>query len=145
MKKRQRLIFALCILGCLAAAACLALFALRDNVSFFYSPSDVARLKTESPRAVEAGQRFRLGGLVKEGSLRRSRKTPKMSFVVTDGERDISVSYAGILPDLFREKQGVVAIGALTDKGVFEASEILAKHDEEYKPPALKKALQEAK
>jgi cytochrome c-type biogenesis protein CcmE len=118
----------------LATAAGLALYALRDSVSFFYSPSQARAA------AVPAGRTIELGGLVAAGSLR---KTPDggIAFVVADHRDHDAVAYQGELPDLFREGQGVVAKGSFRADGVFEATEILAKHDERYMPRELVRAL----
>jgi cytochrome c-type biogenesis protein CcmE len=121
--------------GVLMLAVGLVLFAMRDSIVFFHTPSDLA----EKP--IAAGQRFRLGGLVAAGSVKRGEGT-KVDFVVTDTLKDISVAYEGVLPDLFREGQGVVAEGKLTPQGTFVADTVLAKHDENYMPPAVAKALQ---
>ena len=120
---------------CLGLAAGLALYALKDNVTFFYSPSEVYAF--EKPHRV-----FRLGGLVKNGSLEKRKDDLSVSFVITDNAKDITVFYKGILPDLFREGQGVVATGSLEKDGIFDATEILAKHDENYMPPEAAKALE---
>lgn len=135
MKQKQRLYFILFILASLAAAAGLSLYALQDNIAFFYSPMEV----TAAP-----GQRFRLGGLVKEGSLQKRADNLTVGFIVTDEVKDLRVEYSGILPDLFREGQGVVATGALNASGVFIASELLAKHDENYMPPEVAQSLEKA-
>lgn len=137
MKKAQRLKFILFILSCLGVAVALSLYALKDNISFFYSPMEVV----EHPRLAE-GHRFRLGGLVKKGTLTKHDLT--VSFIVTDEVKELPVEYTGILPDLFREGQGVVATGHLNDKGVFVATELLAKHDEKYMPPEVAKSLERA-
>jgi len=120
----------------LSIAAILVLFALRDTVVFFHTPSDVAEKK------IEAGQRFRLGGLVAEGSVKRG-EGAKVDFGVTDTLKTLPVTYQGILPDLFREGQGVVAEGKLTRDGVFIADSVLAKHDENYMPPEVAKSLEQ--
>lgn len=120
----------------LAVAAILVAFALRDTIVFFQTPSDVIAQK------VEVGQRFRLGGLVAEGSVKRGAGT-KIEFAVTDTLQTVPVTYEGILPDLFREGQGVVAEGKLTESGVFVADTVLAKHDENYMPPEVADALKE--
>ena len=117
----------------LALATTLVLVALRDQIVFFYSPSDVIS------REVAAGQPIRLGGLVKDGSWVRDGQNN--SFVVTDGANDIAARYIGILPDLFREGQGVVAEGSLGPDGQFQASNVLAKHDENYVPKEVVEAL----
>jgi cytochrome c-type biogenesis protein CcmE len=120
----------------LALAVGLVLMALRDSIVFFYTPSEVAE------KHLDTGQRFRLGGLVENGSLKRGEGTT-ISFVVTDKRATLPVTYTGVLPDLFREGQGVVAEGALTSEGVFHADSVLAKHDEKYMPPEVAKKLKE--
>ena len=120
----------------LTVAVGLVLFALRDSIVFFHTPSDVVE------KNIAPGQRFRLGGLVAEGSVRRG-EGAKVAFVVTDTLKTLQVTYEGVLPDLFREGQGVVAEGSLTPTGVFVADTVLAKHDETYMPPEVAKALQE--
>lgn len=120
----------------LALAAVLVLFAMRDSIVFFYTPSDLEK------QTLEDGQRFRLGGLVAQGSVVRGEGT-KVRFGVTDTIKTISVVYDGILPDLFREGQGVVTEGRLSAAGVFEADSVLAKHDENYMPPEVAKSLKE--
>ena len=137
-KRKQRLMLILLGTGGVAAAVLLVLFALGQNMNFFYSPSDIAR--GEAPVA----QQIRAGGMVKEGSVKRDGDTLKVSFVVTDYAADVAVEYEGILPDLFREGDGVVAIGRLNDSGTIVASEILAKHDETYMPPEVTDALERA-
>lgn len=137
MKKKQRLQFILFVLSCLALAVGLSLYALKDNIAFFYSPMEAA----QHPELRE-GRVFRLGGLVKKDTLRKHDMT--VSFIVTDEVNELTVEYTGILPDLFREGQGVVATGRLNDKGVFIANEMLAKHDEKYMPPEVAKSLEAA-
>ena len=140
MKARGRLYFILFILACLAAAVGLALYALQDNISFFYSPMEIAK----HPELSMPGHTFRLGGLVKKDTLKKRNDSLAISFTVTDTVKEIHVKYSGILPDLFREGQGVVATGSLNDKGVFVATELLAKHDEKYMPPEVAKSLERA-
>ncbi|MGD9783909.1 MAG: cytochrome c maturation protein CcmE [Hyphomicrobiaceae bacterium] len=118
----------------LGAAAMLTMFALRDSIVFFHTPSDVAE------RKVKDGQRIRLGGLVAEGSVKRGQGT-QVEFAVTDTVHTVPVRYAGVLPDLFREGQGVVAEGTLSADGAFTADTVLAKHDENYMPPEVAEAL----
>lgn len=118
----------------LGVAAALVLFALRDNVVFFYTPSEVAA------KSVTAGSRLRLGGLVKKGSVERS-ANKAVTFIVTDTSREIKVSYNGLLPDLFREGQGVVTEGILENASTFRADSVLAKHDENYMPRDLADSL----
>ena len=119
----------------LTLAAILVMFALKDSVVFFHTPSDILEKK------VAAGERIRLGGLVAMGSVVRGEGTT-VSFKVTDTLKDIPVTYTGVLPDLFREGQGVVAEGKLDAAGSFAADSVLAKHDENYMPPDVKKALE---
>jgi cytochrome c-type biogenesis protein CcmE len=120
----------------LSLASLLVMFAFRESIVFFHTPSDVAEKK------IEAGQRFRLGGLVANGSVKRGQGTT-VQFAVTDTLANINVSYTGILPDLFREGQGVVTEGKLGPDGLFVADTVLAKHDENYMPPEIAKALEE--
>ncbi len=135
MTRRQRRLFLVGTgVGVLAIAAALVLVALRDSIVFFNSPTDVVE------KHVAPGTRIRLGGLVKSGSLIRGDYLA-VRFAVTDGNREIAVSYAGALPDLFREGQGVVAEGALDAAGLFRADTILAKHDEPYMPKEVADAL----
>lgn len=117
----------------LALSTTLVLVALRDQIVFFYSPSEI------QANSVAAGRPIRLGGLVKEGSWHREGEAN--SFIVTDGQNEITAIYTGILPDLFKEGQGVVAEGALTREGAFAASNVLAKHDENYMPKEVVEAL----
>jgi cytochrome c-type biogenesis protein CcmE len=124
-------------LAILGAAAGLVLYALSDTIVFFYLPSEIAE------KHVAAGQRFRLGGLVKQGSLVKN-ETATVNFEVTDNKDSVlKVSYTGQLPDLFREGQGVVAEGKLDGAGVFQADTVLAKHDENYMPKDVADKLKE--
>lgn len=118
----------------LSIAAILTLFALKDSIVFFHTPTDVVEQK------VKAGQRIRLGGLVAEGSVKRGGGTD-VEFAVTDTIKSVPVSYRGVLPDLFREGQGVVTEGVLEADGRFKADTVLAKHDENYMPPEVADAL----
>lgn len=137
MKPRhKRLILIGAALLLLGGAATMVLKALNENVAFFRSPSDVVAGKAPS------GKPFRIGGLVEEGSVKRD--GVNVSFKVTDTAHAIAVTYTGILPDLFREGKGVVAQGKIGDDGVFRASEVLAKHDENYMPPEASHALEQA-
>ncbi|MDO9196951.1 cytochrome c maturation protein CcmE [Rhodoferax sp.] len=136
MKPRhQRIAIAAGILAAVGAAAALVLSAFQSNLVFFYSPSQIAS------NEVPTGRTFRLGGLVEAGSVKR--QGVSVSFVVTDTAKSIPVRFEGILPDLFKEGKGVVAQGQLRD-GVFEAREVLAKHDENYMPPEAAEALKQA-
>lgn len=119
----------------LSIAAVMVMFALKDSVVFFHTPSDIVE------KGIPAGQRIRLGGLVGEGSVVRGVGTT-VSFKVTDTLKDIPVSFTGVLPDLFREGQGVVAEGVLEAGGTFKADSVLAKHDEKYMPPEVAKSLE---
>jgi cytochrome c-type biogenesis protein CcmE len=120
----------------LAAAAAFVLNAFQSNLVFFFTPTQVAQ--GEAPQ----GRMFRIGGLVKDGSLQR--QDMQVKFVVTDTARDIPVVYSGLLPDLFKEGKGVVAQGRLGADGLFTATEVLAKHDENYMPPEAQHALDKA-
>ena len=122
----------------LGAVVALVLNAFQSNLVFFFSPTQVAA--GEAPK----GKAFRIGGMVKEGSIRREADGVTLSFVVTDTEKDMAVRYKGILPDLFKEGKGAVAQGKIADDGVFVASEVLAKHDENYMPPEAAQAVGEA-
>jgi cytochrome c-type biogenesis protein CcmE len=120
----------------LSIASLLVMFAFRESIVFFHTPSDVADKK------IEAGTRFRLGGLVADGSVKRGQGTT-VEFAVTDTLAKVNVQYTGILPDLFREGQGVVTEGKLGPDGLFVADTVLAKHDENYMPPEVAKSLEE--
>ena len=139
-KKRRLMVLLLAGLG-LGTATALTLTAFEDNLVFFLSPSDVLAQQPTGERA------FRLGGLVETGSVERrtgSDGRPAATFRVTDGANAISVTYSGVLPDLFREGQGVVTLGRLLPDGSFRASEVLARHDETYMPPEVADALRRA-
>lgn len=134
-RKRRRLwIVVLAGLG-LGTATALTLTAFQDNLVFFHSPSDIVA------KAPPPGRTLRIGGLVEAGSVTRAEGTPDVTFRVTDGAHVLRVKYRGVLPDLFREGQGVVANGALGPDGVFVAREVLARHDETYMPPEVADAL----
>ena len=135
-RKQKRLAVIGSGLAILAAAAGLVLFALRQEIVFFRTPSDLV------DQPIAAGTRLRLGGLVEKGSVVRGQGTD-VSFVVTDTIKTVKVSYTGILPDLFREEQGVVAEGAMTADGSFIADTVLAKHDENYMPKEVADSLKE--
>ncbi len=137
MKPRhKRLLLILAALAVLGVAAALVLNAFRSNLVFFYTPTQIANGEAPKNRA------FRIGGLVKAGSLKRDGITAH--FIVTDTVKEFPVQYTGILPDLFREGRGVVAQGKLGEGGQFVASEVLAKHDENYMPPEAKSAVEQA-
>jgi cytochrome c-type biogenesis protein CcmE len=117
----------------------LALLALQENINLFFSPSQV--VAGEAP----PNNPFRLGGMVVEGSVRRKDGSLEIQFELTDTAKSVAVAYTGILPDLFREGQGIVAQGSLRTDGVFNATQVLAKHDETYMPPEVTEALEKAK
>ena len=132
-RKRRRLALIAGLGGVLAVASGLVLYALQDQIIFFYSPGDLQE------RQLQPGTSIRLGGLVKEGSWSREGKAN--AFSITDGVSDVRTHYVGVLPDLFREGQGVVAEGKILPDGTFEATNVLAKHDENYMPKEVVEAL----
>jgi len=137
-KRKQRLILVgLIVFGCSAAVA-LIMTAFQQNLELFHSPADVVA------GAVEPGTKFRLGGMVVDESVIRSNDSVDVQFTLTDNVNEVVVKFDNILPDLFREGQGIVAKGQLNDSGEFIASEVLAKHDENYMPPEVAKALEKA-
>ena len=135
--RRRRMVAMTSGLVCLAAATALVLTAFEQNMLYFYTPTQIAA--GEAPE----GRRLRVGGLVEQGSVRRTPGSLEVRFDVTDLDRTITVAYAGVLPDLFREGQGVVAHGSLGADGLFEADEVLARHDENYMPPEVAEMLEE--
>ena len=136
-RRGKRMVLVGLLLIGVGTAAALALTAFQKNMLFFFSPTQVAA--GEAPQ----GYPFRLGGLVEEGSVVRSGTDLNVRFVLTDGANTLPVSYTGILPDLFREGQGIVARGSLGADGLFVAEEVLAKHDENYMPPEVEHALKQ--
>jgi cytochrome c-type biogenesis protein CcmE len=136
--RKRRLIAVLVIIAGVGLAAIVAFNALQENMLFFVSPTDVEE------QSLPTGKRFRLGGLVAMDSVTRADDSLAVMFVVTDGLASVDVRYDGILPDLFREGQGIIAIGELRPEGYFEAAEVLAKHDENYMPPEVADALEKA-
>ena len=137
MTRKQKRLGLIAVIGVvLTSAVLLVMFALRDEIVFFYSPTEVIVENKVAP-----GQRFRLGGLVEEGSVAKSGDT--VAFAITDTEYTMQVSYVGILPDLFREGQGVIAEGTLSPDGKFSAETVLAKHDENYMPKEVADTLKE--
>lgn len=135
-RKRKRLYAVLALVAGLGVATALVLSAFSDNLVFFHSPSDVVE------KHLPADKRFRIGGLVQQGSVKRDGLLTE--FEVTDMRHTIAVRYTGLMPDLFREGQGVVADGRLDGQGRFIASEVLAKHDENYMPPEVAEALKKS-
>ena len=136
-RKQRRLILIGSSLGVLAVAVALVLSAMRQSIVFFNSPTDIVE------QHVSPGTRLRVGGLVKDGSVKRSADL-RINFAVTDGKSDIPVAYQGIVPDLFREGQGVVVEGKVGGNGVFQADTVLAKHDERYMPREVVDALKKS-
>jgi len=129
--RRRRLVLVLGILAGVSVAGALALSAFRQNVTFYFVPSQVAQGN------LRPGQQFRLGGMVEKGSVSRQAGSMEVHFTVTDFKREIPVVYSGVLPDLFREGAGVIALGEMRSDGTFQADEVLAKHDQYYKPPGI--------
>ncbi|MGK8476884.1 cytochrome c maturation protein CcmE [Stutzerimonas stutzeri] len=136
--RKKRLFIVLAILAGVGIAVALALSALQQNINLFYTPSQIAA--GEAPE----GTRIRAGGLVEEGSFKRTNDSLSVAFRVTDGAQAITITYQGILPDLFREGQGIVALGRVNADGVLVADEVLAKHDENYMPPEVTQALEKS-
>ena len=137
-QRKKRLFIVLGLLAGVGIAVALALVALQQNINLFYSPTQIAN--GEAP----AHTRIRAGGMVAEGSVQRSADSLDVAFVVTDYAANVTVRYRGILPDLFREGQGIVALGRLNDDGELIADEVLAKHDENYMPPEAAQAVGDA-
>jgi len=137
-RKRRRLMLVLLGMLALATATALVLNAFQDNLVFFHSPSDIQAKKIPPER------RFRLGGLVEQGSVQKLADGVTVQFSVTDTANSVTVQYKGVLPDLFREGQGVVTEGSLNAQGLFVAREVLARHDETYMPPEVAKAIKES-
>ena len=137
-RKKKRLYAVLAGLTMLGVAAALVLTAFEDNIVFFYSPTDITQ------KDLRPGQTVRLGGLVEADSVKKADDGVTTEFVITDTNKTISVRYAGLLPDLFREGQGVVTQGTLGSDGIFVASEVLAKHDENYMPKEVADALKKS-
>ncbi len=135
--RRRRMVAMTGGLVCLVAATALVLTAFEQNMLYFYTPTQI--VAGEAPE----GRRLRVGGLVEQGSVRRTPGSLEVRFDVTDLDRTITVAYAGVLPDLFREGQGVVAHGWVGSDGLFEADEVLARHDENYMPPEVAEMLEE--
>jgi cytochrome c-type biogenesis protein CcmE len=130
-KRKKRLYIILALVFGAGIAVGLTMYALSQNINLFYSTSQVAEGKAPT------GTRIRVGGMVVKGSVKRSKDSLQVSFDLTDYGKPITVSFTGILPDLFREEQGIIAQGKLDEQGVFQADEVLAKHDENYMPPEI--------
>lgn len=135
--RRRRMVAMTSGFACLVAATALVLTAFEQNMLYFYTPTQIAA--GEAPE----GRRLRVGGLVEQGSVRRTPGSLEVQFDVTDLDRTITVAYSGVLPDLFREGQGVVAHGRIESADLFRADEVLARHDENYMPPEVAEMLEE--
>ena len=137
--RKQRLYVVLSILLGTALASFLVFKGLSENINLFYSPSDLKK------KNISVDDLIRVGGMVKKDSINKENNSLRVSFVVTDFEEDLVITYQGILPDLFSEEAGIVAKGKLNNEGIFIASEVLAKHDENYMPPEVAKTLKDKK
>jgi cytochrome c-type biogenesis protein CcmE len=137
-KRKQRLFIVLFIIFGVGAAVGLTMYSLSQNINLFYSPTQIAA--GQAPQ----GTRIRAGGMVVDGSVKRDQESLHVEFGITDYEKSVTVHYNGILPDLFREGQGIVAQGELDENNVLQAAEVLAKHDENYMPPEVADALEKA-
>lgn len=137
VRKKRLLVITILVL-ILSAVVGLVMYALQQNINLFFSPSQI--VMGEAPRNTN----IRAGGMVVKGSVKRHSDTLAVAFDVTDFQHKVTIEYRGILPDLFREGQGIVALGRLNEEGVFEAIEVLAKHDEKYMPPEVSEALKNA-
>jgi len=137
--RKRRLILIITMVTGIAIAVAFALVAFNQNLMFFFTPSDVQAGKAPQERL------FRMGGMVVNGSVKRSTSNVDVAFDLTDNEKSVTVKYSGILPDLFREGQGIIAKGKLNAKGEFVAEEVLAKHDENYMPPEVAATMKKKK
>lgn len=133
--RRRKLMLIVFVLSVLAIASALVLYALRQNISLFYTPTQVAAGEAPIKRSI------RVGGMVEKGSIIRAHENLSVQFKVTDYNKTVTITYTGILPDLFREEQGIVAEGELINQNTFQATRVLAKHDANYMPPEVKAAL----
>lgn len=143
LRRKNRLWVVCAVLAGLALTTALVLYALRANIDLFYTPGEILYGRRETQQMPEVGQRLRVGGMVMPGSVKRAPDSLKVNFSLYDAEGVVEVTYDGILPDLFREGQGVVVQGVLDRKNHVQAKEVLAKHDENYTPPEVEKAMQE--
>jgi len=137
--RKKRLFFIIFLIAGVTLAAGFAMYAFNQNLMFYFSPTDVKAGKAPVDKL------FRMGGMVVEGTFKKEPETLKVHFDLTDYEKTVSVEYEGILPDLFREGQGIISRGKLNAQGVFIAEEVLAKHDENYMPPEVAESLEKAK
>ncbi len=135
--RKKRLLAVVLILIGVGIATAVFLTAFKENILFYKSPSEV--LEGDYPKA----RNFRIGGMVKKGTINKSTTSLDVEFLVTDYAKDVKVQYSGLLPDLFRDDQGMIAIGQLDSNGTFQAEEILAKHDENYMPPEVAASMKE--
>lgn len=142
-RRKHRLYLAVGVLLGLVVTVSLVLYALRANIDLFYTPGEITLGKGAQQEKPEVGQRLRIGGMVMPGSVRRDADSLQVNFTLYDARGSVDVTYNGILPDLFREGQGVVAQGVLTAGNVIQAKEVLAKHDETYTPPEVAEAMKE--
>ena len=141
-RRKKRLTLAVGLIGGVAAVASLLLFALNSNLNLFYTPYEIAHGKNDTGVMPEVGQRLRVGGMVTMGSMKRDPDSLHVEFAVHDSAGgSVIVTYDDLLPDLFREGQGIVAQGVLVKSGKLEATEVLAKHDENYMPPEVAEAM----
>ena len=137
--RKKRLFFILFLVSGIAIAAGFAMYAFNQNLMFYFSPSEVKQGKAPENKL------FRMGGMVVDGSFKKEATSLKVFFDLTDYDKTVSVEYTGLLPDLFREGQGIISRGKLNSDGVFVAEEVLAKHDENYMPPEVAESLKKAK
>ncbi|AMG29862.1 cytochrome c maturation protein CcmE [Grimontia hollisae] len=142
-RRKKRLGLALALVFGVGATIGLVLYALNQNMDLFYTPTELVNGKPDGTKP-EVGQRLRIGGMVVNGSVQRDPQSLKVSFRVADIGPEVTVEFEGILPDLFREGQGIVAQGVLVDERTVFANEVLAKHDEEYMPPEIAEAMDKA-
>ncbi|MBP6123570.1 MULTISPECIES: cytochrome c maturation protein CcmE [Providencia] len=143
IRRKNRLWLICSIIVGVGLTLALILYALRSSIDLFYTPGEIIYGKRETQQLPEVGQRLRVGGMVMPGTVVRDPESLKVTFTVYDAEAEIDVSYDGILPDLFREGQGVVVQGELEENNHVLAKEVLAKHDENYTPPEIEQAMQE--
>jgi len=144
-RRKKRLAIISTIFFGVAAVVGLVLFALSQNIDLFYTPHEIVSGKADTGQKPQIGQRIRVGGMVKPGSVKRNGENLKVTFVIFDNQDEVTVEYEGLLPDLFREGQGIVANGALVSPRLVKASEVLAKHDEEYTSPEIAEAMGKGK
>ncbi|TKB46562.1 cytochrome c maturation protein CcmE [Ferrimonas sediminicola] len=140
-RRKKRLLFASALIGGVAAIASLLLYALNSNLDLFYTASEIHLGKEGTGIKPEIGQRIRIGGMVVPGSVKRDPDSLKVEFQIADTGPAVTIRYDGMLPDLFREGQGIVAQGPMTEFAVIDATEVLAKHDENYMPPEVAEAM----